>query len=278
MISPDQKNWVEKLPMTEFAINSSINESTGYAPFELEGGYMPRMIHNIPPSNLRAPGIKEFTEKALTHLIDAHDSIIESHIIQTAQANKHRRTDPKLKVNDLVYISTKNLRLPKGRATKLLPKYIGPYPIVKARPEKSTYQIGLPTELAKRGIHQNFHVSILRKHIPSDDSLFPNRNLSDPYDFGDPDSAEWLVNEIIGHHWDGRRIFFHIKWDLGDITVEPYHTCKKLQALDRYLELYGIKEWKELPRETNTITKEKSPEAPQMDNEIIRKDVAQTQV
>ena len=43
-VNADQKNWVEKCPMLEFAINSSISESIGFAPFELDGGYMPSMI------------------------------------------------------------------------------------------------------------------------------------------------------------------------------------------------------------------------------------------
>ena len=43
MISPDQRDWAEKVPMVEFAINLSVSGSTGFAPFELTYGYMPRM-------------------------------------------------------------------------------------------------------------------------------------------------------------------------------------------------------------------------------------------
>jgi hypothetical protein len=102
--------------------------------------------------------------------------------------------------------------------------------------------------LAKRGIHNNFHVSLLRKHHHNDDVLFPSRSLADPYDFREPSEVEWLVDEIIGHHWDGRKLLFHVKWNLGDTTVEPYNSCKDLTALDRYLELQGIEDWKKLPR------------------------------
>ena len=35
IISPDQLNWYQKIPMVKFAINSSISKSTGFAPFEL---------------------------------------------------------------------------------------------------------------------------------------------------------------------------------------------------------------------------------------------------
>ena len=37
----DQQDWSDKCPMVEFAINSSINPTTGYAPFKLNYGYMP---------------------------------------------------------------------------------------------------------------------------------------------------------------------------------------------------------------------------------------------
>ena len=43
IIQPDQSDWYEKLPMVEFAINSSESKSTGYAPFELNYGYIPTL-------------------------------------------------------------------------------------------------------------------------------------------------------------------------------------------------------------------------------------------
>jgi len=41
MVRPDQTDWERKIPLTEFAINSSISKSTRFAPFELNYGYMP---------------------------------------------------------------------------------------------------------------------------------------------------------------------------------------------------------------------------------------------
>jgi hypothetical protein len=35
IVQSDQKDWVVKLPMTEFTLNSSISSSTGFAPFKL---------------------------------------------------------------------------------------------------------------------------------------------------------------------------------------------------------------------------------------------------
>lgn len=69
-------------------------------------------------------GVREFAEKANTCLEKAHDAIIESQVKQTYQANKHRRESPEYKEGSLVYLSRKNLSLPKGRAKKLLPRFV----------------------------------------------------------------------------------------------------------------------------------------------------------
>ena len=40
VVTNDQKDWSSKWPVVEFAINSSVNTPTGYAPFKLNYGYM----------------------------------------------------------------------------------------------------------------------------------------------------------------------------------------------------------------------------------------------
>jgi len=77
----------------------------------------------------------------------ALDAIIESRVIQTHRANKKRKDPPTLDVGELVYLSTKNLTLPKGRARKLLPKYIGPMRVVASNPTTDNYTIELPQQL-----------------------------------------------------------------------------------------------------------------------------------
>jgi len=115
MISPDQKDWIEKVPMVEFVINLSVSGSTGFAPFELTYGYMPRMAQlkdeSVPKT---ASGIQGFICQAWDNLAMALDAIIENHVIQTHHTNKKRKHPPTLDVGELVYLSTKNLTLPKG--------------------------------------------------------------------------------------------------------------------------------------------------------------------
>ena len=82
MVEPDQHNWLEKLPMIEFTINSSISASTGFAPFELNYRYMPKMslFLSIPGS---FPGVTAFAEHTHHNLEQAHDMLIEACVNST---------------------------------------------------------------------------------------------------------------------------------------------------------------------------------------------------
>lgn len=79
----------------------------------------------------------------------AHDILISKRVFQAHEANKKRREDDPYEVGTLVYLSTENLNLPKQRAHKLNPKYIGPFKITIAHPETSTYTLELTPELKR---------------------------------------------------------------------------------------------------------------------------------
>ena len=98
---------------------------------------------------------------------------------------------PKFKIGDLVYLSTKNLSMPKGRARKLIPKYIGPMKVVKRHTASDTYTLDLPDQLKVRRVHPMFHVGLLRAHEPNNDTMFPRRDTQAFYDVGNDDEAEW---------------------------------------------------------------------------------------
>src|SRR6266571_5251716 len=186
MVKLNQKDWAAKLLMAEFTINVSTNASTGYTPFELVYGFMPRMMMEIPPSDY--PGVVDFANKVKENLQRAHNMIIHNHIQQTIQANKRRCPDPPLEKGELAYLSMDKLNLPKGRAGKLMPLYIGLYEILEAFPETSNYVLKLPLQLEQCGIHPRFHMSRLAPHKPNDNTIFPSREANIFYDFReDPD-------------------------------------------------------------------------------------------
>lgn len=246
LVSDDQTDWDQQIPITEFALNSAVNVSTGFAPFELNYGFLPSTIPDIPHGIY--PGVSDFVERARQYLSTAHDSLIESRVHQAYFANKHRREEPNYQIDNQVYLSTKNLNLPHGRAIKLLPKYIGPYTILGADRSNSTYTLDLPSILAERGLHPVYHVSLLRPFFPSDDEMFPNRALRSAYDLEGPREEEHTVEEILAHRWTGNKLELLIKWSLGVSSWISYYHARHLEALDAYLNLRGVSDWRKLPR------------------------------
>jgi hypothetical protein len=154
-VKPNQRNWVEKAPMIEFTPNLSISVSTGFAPFELNHGYMLHVIQEVVDEACIPPGVWSFSLTAVHKLAVAHNTIIAAHMVQIHHMNKRckaEEVDP-FKVDQLVYLSTQNLSLPKRRASKLLPMFVGPYKIRKVFPPSLTYKLELPEELKKWRIH-----------------------------------------------------------------------------------------------------------------------------
>ena len=146
IINDDQKNWADKCPMVEFVLNSSVSTTSGFALFELNQGYMPQI--RMPTTfDTMFKGVKQFALQAKWDLMAAHDAIIMNRVQQMFHANKKCCTSDLYHVGDHVYLSTQNLTLPKGRARKLVPKYIGPYKVVKAHNEASTVTLKLPPVL-----------------------------------------------------------------------------------------------------------------------------------
>lgn len=242
-IHPTQKDWAAKLPMIEFALNSARQTTTGLSPFYLNYLRVPYPM-GVWKSQDPYPGVRTYAEKMKDAILTAHDAIIESRVKQTHQANKHRMPAP-FKDGDLVYVSTKNMKIPKLRARKLMPKYIGPVRIEKVVNESSTYLVDLPADLKQRGIHPLFHASLLRPHIPNDDRRFPGRQLTQFVGFEEaPD--EWAVDKIVEHRGKGRSAMFKLRWKTGDETWSEYRIVSKLDALKAYLEAQGVEKISEL--------------------------------
>ena len=132
-------------------------------------------------------------------LMVAHDTIIANRVQQTFHANKKCCTSDLYHVGDHVYLSTQNLTLPKGRVRKLVPKYIGPYKVVKAHNEASTVTLKLPQALVAQRISLTFHTGLVQKFVANNNELFPKQDVKSFYDFGQDDEQEWLIEEITSH-------------------------------------------------------------------------------
>jgi hypothetical protein len=84
-VAPHQHDWVTKLPVIEFAINSARSDMTGYAPFMLNYGHMPRSM--VFETNIEYSGVKVFAQRMKNAVMLAHNAIINAQMKQTCLAN-----------------------------------------------------------------------------------------------------------------------------------------------------------------------------------------------
>ena len=130
-----------------------------------------------------------------------------------------------------------------------MPKYIGPYKVVKAYNEASTVTLELPPALVAQQISLTFHTGLVQTFIANNDELFPKRDAKSFYDFSQDNEQEWLIEEITSHRWsNSKELELEVRWTLGDTTWEPLASCKDLEALDLYLELRDVAHPCNLPR------------------------------
>ncbi len=237
-VSPSQKDWVTKLPAIELATNAARSEVTGYAPFFLNDRRVPRaLLWNSPKPN-EYPSARTYANNMKNAVISAHDSILEHRVKESRTADRKRTPSP-FKTGDLAYVSTKNTSIPKGLARKLAPKYAGTC-IILAEYNGTSLKVDLSPQPKKRGIHDVFHASLLRIHIPNDDRLFPGRSDSQIWNFDEEEDREWMVECIATHSNSKTNSMFNVLWKSGGSTWLPHHQVSRLLAFKQYLELIGI--------------------------------------
>jgi hypothetical protein len=73
-------------------------------------------------------------------------------------------------VGDQVLLSSKNLRLKTNGTKKLLPKFLGPFTVLK-KVGHVAYELDLDQALPR--VHSVFHISLLRTFIPGGDQIPP---------------------------------------------------------------------------------------------------------
>jgi len=76
-----------------------------------------------------------------------------------------------------------------------MPCYDGPYKITKVFPERSVYTLDMPNAPE---LYPTFHSTLLTKHLPNDDILFPGCFHQHPGTIvTENGEIEWWVEDII---------------------------------------------------------------------------------
>ena len=197
-VGPDQTDWDEHLPALEFAYNNSKQASTNMTPFQMNNVQQPHLpLSEAMKSKIDCtnPTAIERTELFHKQIKQATEYLQAAQLRQKKYSDEHRR-DIKFKLGDRVLLSTANLRfIHKDKASKLLPKFIGPFTIIKIV-SPVAYELQLPPELK---IHPVQHTEKL-KPLQESESFAPHRSqvpLPPPPEVLEDGQVEYEVERIL---------------------------------------------------------------------------------
>ncbi|GBG79250.1 hypothetical protein CBR_g29301 [Chara braunii] len=162
LIRPNRKDWVERLSDVDLAYNSSIEFEHGLPVTSSLDTIIPRTVE----SNDRLLFLRRMQEL----LVKARDQMAKTQQHMSQQANCQRLLCP-FRAGDLVWVSAVEFSLDIFR--KLLPKWMGPWPIVAPAgnaPKGPSFVIQVPAHLP---VYSVFHCYKLALYTPADDDDFP---------------------------------------------------------------------------------------------------------
>lgn len=175
LVGESIKKWDSKLPQAEFAHNHACNRSSGFSPFQIIYGIIPRGPVNLSslPDRTRIHGVaSEFVDD----LLRVHDltktNLEESAAKYKADADLHRRRLV-FEVGDLVWVVLTKDRMPSRAYNKLKAKKIGPVEVLE-RINDNAYRLRLPDDINTSDV---FNVRYLSRYLPPDALTDSGSNL-----------------------------------------------------------------------------------------------------
>jgi hypothetical protein len=225
-INYDQDDWVEHLPMAQYAYNTATTETTKVSPFFANHGFNPD-IHKTPtlgPDNPQATLRADQLQDLHKHLQQELSSV------RTRMAkyyNTRRMKGPSLKEGDKAYLLRKNITT-KRPSDKLDFKKLGPF-IISRKISENNYELSLPKTMR---IHPIFHISLLE---PAPKSAQPQKGRIEV-----APNQEYEVEAILNERRKGRGKQYLIRWKGFDSSEDTWEPVKNLtgcrEAFQRFQE------------------------------------------
>ena len=158
-ITPKMDNWDDMLPVLEFAINNSYQDSIKDTPFYANYGKHPRV-----PDDIKREGKPSRNPQAYDFIGNIEKTILKAKTcLENAQHHQKKHYDAKhrelqFKVGDKVWLSSKNIPIATIGTQKLYPLWLGPFPVTQ-KVGAVAYQLEIPPHYR---LHNTFHVSLLK--------------------------------------------------------------------------------------------------------------------
>ena len=153
-----QDDWVQHLPIAQFAYNSATTETTKVTPYYANYGYEPTAYREAGKS-LGNPRAEAWADKqqGIFEMVKKELEFARSRMKK--YADQKRTPGPPLREGDNAYLLRRNIKT-KRPSEKLDYRKLGPFKI-RRRVTNVTYELELPEGM--RRIHPVFHASLLEK-------------------------------------------------------------------------------------------------------------------
>jgi hypothetical protein len=156
-------SWEDHLALAEFAYNNSYQASIKMAPYEALYGRRctsPLCWETLGERSLVGP---DWIQQTAQKVQEIRQNMLAAQSRQKSYADVRRR-DLEFAVGDQVLLKVSPTKgvVRFGTTGKLSPRYIGPFDII-ARVGSLAYRLQLPDSM--KGVHNVFHVSMLRKYL-----------------------------------------------------------------------------------------------------------------
>jgi hypothetical protein len=198
-VAPNHTDWNRHLALVEFAMNNALQLSTKETPFYLNTGLRPL----TPLTSLRDtehPDARAITTDWQTRVQRATDRL-KSAQNRMKDMHAHGRREVTFDEGQEVLLSSKHINIQHSGSRKLLPRYIGPFKILK-KIGPVAYKLQLPANMK---CHNVFHVSLLHAYRKS------GRYQPPPPPLLIDGEYEYEVADILKHRGTRRRQFL-VAW------------------------------------------------------------------
>ena len=265
----DPKKWPKQIEAVEFALNSSKSTTTGYTPFALAFGYLPREM----PKESNKIDLQEIINKAKSNIARAQDKA-------EVAANKYRTIPKEISKGELVLLNREGINWPEDDQDsdhKLESRRIGPFRVIDKDPERENYKLELP---AKLRIFPWFHRSVITKYnLPSSD--FKGRIDVPVFQNQYPD-IEYEVEAILGERKLRKRKQYKIRW-LGygpeHDSWEPAENINAPELIDIYQQSKGgVAVEQNKSKEFNLLDLRLNLSSPHCDQKPLKEDMIKNAV
>ena len=203
MVNYHQDDWVDWLPVVEFALNNRYKTSLGTTPFYANYGFHPR-LGSLPTAKFSMDKVEDFVKHI--HQVQKDTALSLDRAAQDMKKfyDRHHSPTPEFEVGSKVLLDNSDLAI--ARPTrKLSERRSGPFEIVE-KVGTHAYRLKLPSQWKQ--VHPVFHVSKLHQY--HEDPEQPN------YTAPPPDiikgEAEWEVDRILDAKMVNRQLKYLVKW------------------------------------------------------------------